>query len=75
MDGTNEFAIFCCRSIYSGGGGPESGQKKSKKCLPAGTGTKIDFANVNESAKGGGGYRTLSGEGQALWEGNGVSQR
>ena len=26
-------------------GGPESGQKKIEKCLPAGTGTKIDFSS------------------------------
>ena len=29
-----------------GGVGPESGKKKTKKCLPAGTGTKIYFSRV-----------------------------
>ena len=43
MAGTNEFAFFRCKSICTGGG-PESRPKKnSKKCLPAGTGTKIYF--------------------------------
>ena len=40
MAGTNEFAFFRCRSIRTGGGGPESGWKHFEKCLLAGTGTK-----------------------------------
>ena len=44
MAGTNEVAFFRCRSICTGGG-PESGRKNSKKCLPAGTGTKIYFSS------------------------------
>ena len=39
MAGTNEFALFRCKSICTGGG-PKSGRKKFEKCLPAGTGTK-----------------------------------
>ena len=45
MAGTNEFAFFRCKSICTGGGGPESGRKKFEKCLPAGTGTKIYFSS------------------------------
>ena len=45
MAGTNEFAFFRCKSICTGGGGPESGRKKIEKCLPAGTGTKIYFSS------------------------------
>ena len=37
------FAFFRCKSICTGGG-PESGRKNSKKCLLAGTGTKIYFS-------------------------------
>ena len=48
MAGTNEFAFFRCRSICTGGG-PESGRKNSKKCLPAGTGTKIYFSSFVSS--------------------------
>ena len=44
MAGTNEFALCSWRSICTGGGGPESGRKKFRKCLPAGTGTKIYFS-------------------------------
>ena len=36
MAGTNEFAFYRCKSICTGGGGPESGRKKFEKCLPAG---------------------------------------
>ena len=32
------------------GGGPESGRKKFEECLPAGTGTKIYFSNLRNSA-------------------------
>ena len=35
MAGTNEFAFFRCRSICTGGGGPESGRKKCEK-MPSG---------------------------------------
>ena len=52
MAGTNEFAFFHCRSMCTGGGGPESGRKKFKNCLPAGTGTKIYFS-LREAKPGG----------------------
>ena len=35
MAGTNEFAFFRCKSICTGGGGPESGRKKNRK-MPSG---------------------------------------
>ena len=47
MAGTNEFAFFRCRSICTGGGS-ESGRKKFKKCLPAGTGTKICLSSFRK---------------------------
>ena len=50
MAGTNEFACFRCKSICTSGG-PESGRKKSEKCLPAGTGTKIYFSSSPCAAK------------------------
>ena len=51
MAGTNEFAFFRCKSICTGGGGPESGRKKFEKCLPAGTGTKIYFSRLMSLSK------------------------
>ena len=47
MAGTNEFALFRCKSICTGGGVQNQAETKKKieKCLPAGTGTKIYFSS------------------------------
>ena len=44
MAGTNEFAFFRCKSLCTGGVQNQA-EKNSKKCLPAGTGTKIYFSS------------------------------
>ena len=45
MAGTNEFAFFFAVEAYVPGGGVQNqAEKNSKKCLLAGTGTKIYFS-------------------------------
>ena len=47
MAGTNEFAFFAVEG-YVPGGVQNQAEKNSKKCLQAGTGTKIYFSKPND---------------------------
>ena len=46
MAGTNEFAFFRCKRHMYQGGVQNQAEENSKKCLPAGTGTKIYFSRI-----------------------------
>ena len=49
MAGTNEFAFFFAVKAYIPGGGVQNqAEKNSRKCLPAGTGTKIYFSRLSK---------------------------